>query len=91
MSSVFGAQRIDHHSVAVLGRAVQGAFHLRTCWTRGREIVAGGGRKCLPGCQAKLGSGSCPCSGTRLEAGVRGRAGEAERIVWPAEGAQGLS
>lgn len=25
----------------------------------------------------------------QTEAGVRGRAGEAERIVWPAQGAQG--
>lgn len=76
---------------AALGRAVQGAFHLRTCWMRGREIVAGGAA--VPArMSGQAWKWKLPvCSGTRLEASVRGRAGEGERIVWPAHGAQGLS
>ena len=50
------------------------------------EIVAGGagvpGRMSGQAWKRKL----PVCSGTRLEAGVRGRAGEGERIVWPAQG-----
>ena len=86
MSSEFGAQHIDHQCGAALGRAVWGIFHLRTCWTKGREIEAGGtgvpGRMSGQAWKRKL----PVCSGTRLEAGVRGRAGEGERIVWPAQG-----
>ena len=91
MSSMFSAQRIDHQCGAALGRAVQGAFHLRTCWMRGREIVAGGAA--VPArMSGQAWKWKLPvCSGTRLEARVRGRAGEGERIVWPAHGAQGLS
>ena len=63
--------------------AVQGGPHLRTCWTRGREIVAAGagvhGRRSDQAWKRKL----PVCSGTRLKASVRGRAGEGERIVWP--------